>query len=174
MYSEYENRNLLGMDVALIDINGGGELYNVGNIKNIHTAKRSGNMNEGDDFFVVNEGRALTVRHLKYGLSNEEIEIVENLSGCSFNDKKTPEASIVSQVRGERKAGLMVIYLFSKEQLNSCETIKKYLKNEIKVPPIGIHITLPGAKKTGIAYANKVYINNEVAKFINAEGDKNV
>lgn len=174
MYKQYKNNSLLGMDIALIDINGGDEVYDVGDIKNIHTAKRSGKINEGDDFFEVNEGRALTVRHLKYGLSEEELQSVEILSGCKFADTKTPPSNIVSKVRGERKVGLIVIYLFSVEQLNSCESIKKYLNNGINIPPIGIHISLPGLKEAGIAYANKVYMNNKVAKIIQTEGEKDV
>ncbi|WP_196048586.1 Z1 domain-containing protein [Clostridium saudiense] len=174
MRREHEKNSLLGMDVALIDISGGDEVYDVGAIKNIHPAKRSGKMNEGEDFFEVNEGRALTVRHLKYGLSEDEIQSVENLSGYKFTDTKTPPSNIISTVRGERKVGLIVIYLFSVEQLNSCETIKEHLNNEIKVPPVGIHISLPGIKESGIAYANKVYMNNKIANIIKTEGIKNV
>jgi hypothetical protein len=171
---EHEKNSLLGMDIALIDISGGDEVYDVGAIKNIHPAKRSGKMNEGEDFFEVNEGRALTVRHLKYGLSEDEIQSVENLSGCKFTDTKTPPSNIISNVRGERKVGLIVIYLFSVDQLNSCETIKEHLNDGIKVPPVGIHISLPGIKESGMAYANKVYMNNKIANIIKMEGIKDV
>lgn len=105
-------------------------------------------LNEKTNSIKVTGGRALTSRHLAYGLKEEEIERIETLTGKKFSDRKTPETHFVAEERAKRRSGVLMIYLYSPTAINEVLTFKypekmKQFKGFTE-PLVGIYLALPG------------------------------
>ncbi|MEK4701039.1 Z1 domain-containing protein [Solibacillus sp. FSL R7-0668] len=113
--------------------------------------------------FELPQGRAVSVRHYQYGLSDQEIRTVEELSGTTFKDRATPESKVVSRVRWESPSGpraLFLIYVFNSDSINSSLEKEYGIKNGIRVPAVGYHLLLPTPKDSKQLRVNEIYQEN--------------
>lgn len=110
--------------------------------------RRTCELNEKTNTIKVTGGRALTSRHLAYGLKEEEIERIEALTGRKFSDRKTPETHFVAEERAKRQSGVLMIYLYSPTAIN--EVLNEKYPTKMKQfkgftePLVGIYLALPG------------------------------
>ncbi|HDR3655917.1 TPA: Z1 domain-containing protein [Bacillus cereus] len=110
--------------------------------------------------FELTQGRAVSVRHYQYGLTDEEVRMTEELSGTTFQDRATPESKVVSRVRWESPSGpraLFLIYVFDVDSINEGLEKEYGIVNGIRIPAIGYHLLLPRPKNSAQLRVNEVY-----------------
>lgn len=105
---------------------------------------------EDTDYWKVSLGRALTGRHITFGLTPSEKKQLPKLDDPSGVHKPKD----VSKIRKGR--GLLIIYVFSTKSAN--EALEAMGRPGITKPPIGLYISLPEC----VHYENRKTIANIV------------
>lgn len=153
-----EYGSTLKFDVAIPKLSRGGEDGNIGGYPT-KTAKRSCEVIQtGEEIhYVLSQGRALTGRHLKLGLTDSEKTKLEKKYPILGNEIHTDEE--VREFRGNR--GQLILYSFCIEPIN--KQLNKYGKY-ITESPIGFHFNLPYCQEYGEreSLVNEIYYLNQV------------
>ncbi|MEM5640450.1 hypothetical protein AAHH71_26265 [Bacillus toyonensis] len=153
-----EYGSTLMFDVAIPKLaRGGGDTWIGG--YNTKTAKRKCEVIQiGDEIhYTLSQGRALTGRHLKLGLTDIEQARLEKKYPKIGSDVHTDEE--VREFRGNR--GQLILYSFCTGPIN--EELEQYGKF-ITESPIGFHFNLPYCKEYGDreSLVNEIYYRNQV------------
>ncbi|BCB04078.1 Z1 domain-containing protein [Bacillus sp. KH172YL63] len=175
----HESGQLSSVDVGIVTMkkNGASESISFANQIDVVPAERKElTFSQEAGIFELSRGRAVTVRHYQYGLTDKEIKIVEERSGTSFQDRATPESKVVSKVRWESASGpraLFLIYVFDMESINKTLR-KKHGIQGIDTPAIGYHLLLPKPNNRADQRVNQVYREKYQQIFNALRNDSNV
>lgn len=154
---------LSSIDVGIVTMKRSGKNGCYPFVKNIKVVPAERNKvvyNPETGIFELPQGRAVSVRHYQYGLTDEEICKAEELSGTTFRDRATPESKVISRVRWESPSGpraLFLIYVFDVNSINEGLEKEYGIINGIRTPAIGYHLLLPMPKNSGQLRVNEVY-----------------
>ncbi|MGF7184899.1 hypothetical protein GGQ84_000984 [Desulfitispora alkaliphila] len=151
-----------GIDIAIVSLKrNGGQKIELAEEVVVNSAKRKYvDYYEADNIIEVSGGHTFTPRHISYGLSKEEIDIVEADSNKSFKSSSTPNLTQTMDVRERRNAGMLLIYFYSPDALN--EGLKeKNCNKKITEPYVALSLVLPGTPSSPQkVYANSVFLKN--------------
>ncbi|MGB3259712.1 Z1 domain-containing protein [Paenisporosarcina sp.] len=156
---QVKSGKLKGIDVAFVSLkrNGGVTVPLTEEIQ-IKSAKRKFvDYYETEGVIEVSGGHTFTPRHISYGLSKEEINIVENRTNKSFKTASTPSLKDTMSVREERNAGMLLIYFYSPDVLTEGLKMKSY-DLSVTEPYVALSLVLPGSGSKQKVYANSVYL----------------
>lgn len=153
------HRQLFRFDVVLPNLARGGRTVNLGKYE-VKSANRKAILVPNDpQYYIVNEGRALTGRHLEYGLTEKEIEQLYKRHPLN----KKSDVQKLEDIRPFRaKRGQLIIYTFSPDRINTDLGLTG--SNRINEAPVGFHFNLPecDAYENRKSLVNLVYYLNEV------------
>lgn len=150
--NEGEKGELLGFDVVFVNIHRGAKgtlkFSNInGHNFDMGLAERSENQwVPAKNVVKISRGRAISNQHQWLGLTDEEIERIEQESGITKGSPKVPRKEYFLKHR--KGYGRLFLYAFNPETINDA------LEGEVdfegfneEIIPIGLHITLPLEKQ---------------------------
>ncbi|GAB1807661.1 Z1 domain-containing protein [Priestia megaterium] len=156
---QFKVGKLEGIDVAIVSLKrNGGQTVPITEELQVKSAKRKYvDYYEMEEVIEVSGGHTFTPRHISYGLSKEEINIVEGRTNKSFKTSSTPSLKDTMGIREERNAGMLLIYFYSPDALN--EGLKeKALDKIVTKPYVALSLVLPGSASKQKVYANSVFL----------------
>ncbi|MDV2581693.1 Z1 domain-containing protein [Alkalibacillus haloalkaliphilus] len=149
---------LSGIDVAIVSMRRGKSkpVRLTPEVEVVPANRKYVKLFQNEKYFEVSGGHTFTPRHVAYGLSSEEIKHVEDNTEKTFKGSSVPNINESMAPREQRKAGMLLIYLYSDDALNQGFEEKGH---EVRVnkPYVAISLVLPGSKSEK-AYANSVYL----------------
>lgn len=133
-----EYGELFYFDVILINQDSKGEVVKFGEYK-VKAGQRKAEWIDGDKrYYTINQGRALTGRHLEYGLTTKEKQKLKE----KYPLKKSSAVRKLSEVREFRpERAQLLIYTFSAGSIN--DSLELEGDEQIKETPIGFSINIP-------------------------------